>query len=76
MEDKLLTENEASEFCQLALRYFRNLRRTGRGPAYVRPSPKVTMYYRSALVAWKNSWETVERTASGENTSGEFDNEH
>lgn len=64
MEDKLLTEDEASALCQLALHYFKNLRRTGRGPAYVRPSPRVTMYYRSAVQAWKASWKKGEPTAN------------
>jgi predicted DNA-binding transcriptional regulator AlpA len=76
MEDQLLTEDKASEFCQLSLSYFRNLRRTGRGPTYVRPSPKVTMYYRSDLEAWKASWKTVGQTIYTENKAEDFDNEH
>ncbi len=62
MTDDLLTEEEAAKFCQLALTYFKNLRRTGRGPAFVRPSPKVAMYYKSDLTAWKASWPTIEPT--------------
>ncbi len=71
MEDELFSEDDAAEFCQLALHYFKNLRRTGRGPAYVRPSPKVTMYYRSDLEAWKASWKTVDPTANRDNKLGE-----
>jgi hypothetical protein len=59
MEDDLMTEGEAAVFCQLKLTYFKNLRRAGRGPTFVRPSPKITMYFKSDVETWKASWATV-----------------
>lgn len=74
MTDELLTECEAAGFCQLALSYFKNLRRTGRGPTFLRPSPRVTMYRTSDLQAWKASWKTVQPTKITI-TTGDFGNE-
>lgn len=66
MKDELLSEKDAAAFCQLALGYFKNLRRTSRGPAFVRPSPHKTFYKRSALEAWRSSWLTVVPTKENE----------
>ena len=62
MKDELLTETEAAEYCGLDSKYFRNLRRTGRGPAFVRPSPHTTLYRMCDLEAWRDSWLTVAPT--------------
>jgi hypothetical protein len=59
MNDELLNEKEAATFCGLGLNYFKNLRRTGHGPSFVRPSPHMTLYFRSALEAWKSSWAQI-----------------
>jgi hypothetical protein len=56
MSNDLMTEHEAAEYCGLDPKYFRNLRRTGHGPSFVRPSPHMTLYFRTSLEAWKSSW--------------------
>ena len=56
MEDKLLEEREAAVLCGLDPAYFRNLRRTAHGPRFVRPSPHVTLYLKSDVEAWRDSW--------------------
>ena len=56
---ELLEEKEAAALCGLSHSYFRNLRRTGRGPTYVRPSPHRTLYKKSDLEDWCASWATV-----------------
>lgn len=58
-QDVLLTEDEAADHCQLDRAYFYNLRRTRRGPPFVRPSPHKTLYRIADLDAWKENWETV-----------------
>jgi len=61
--DELLSEREAAEFCHgLEYEYFKNLRRTGYGPMFVRPSPHVTKYRKSDLEAWIASWPTKSTT--------------
>jgi hypothetical protein len=64
MKEELLTEKEAAEFCDLKAGYFRNLRRTGHGPAFVRPSPHATLYRKADLEAWQASWLTVSPTTT------------
>jgi hypothetical protein len=59
MNDELLNEQEAAAFCGLSLNYFKNLRRTGHGPSFVRPSPHMTLYFRSTLEAWTSSWAQI-----------------
>lgn len=71
MTSELLTEGQAAAFCQLALSYFKNLRRTGRAPTFLRPSPRVTMYRTSDLEAWRASWTTVE-TKKGKVSNPDF----
>ena len=56
MKNELLDENEAADFCGLETGYFRNLQRTAHGPRFVRPSPHVTLYLKSDLEAWRDSW--------------------
>lgn len=56
MEDRLIEEREAAVLCGLDPTYFRNLRRTSHGPRYVRPSPHVTLYRKSDVEAWRDSW--------------------
>jgi len=64
MTDELLTEKEAAEFCGLEAGYFRNLRRTGNGARFVRPSPHVTLYRKADLEAWRDSWLTDSPTTT------------
>ena len=64
MKEELLNEKEAAEFCGLDAGYFRNLRRTGHGPAYVRPSPHMTLFRKPVLEAWLNSWLTATPTTT------------
>jgi hypothetical protein len=59
MTGELLDEEAAARFCKLPLTYFKNLRRTGRGPTFLRPSPRVTLYRTSDLETWMGSWVTV-----------------
>jgi hypothetical protein len=64
MKEELLTDKEAAEFCGLGAGYFRNLRRTGHGPVFVRPSPHATLYRKADLEAWRDSWLTVSPTTT------------
>jgi hypothetical protein len=66
MKEELLTEKEAAEFCGLEAGYFRNLRRTGHGPRFVRPSPHATLYRKADLEAWLNNWLTLSPMTSQE----------
>jgi hypothetical protein len=59
MSDELMTEPEAADYCDLDFKYFRNLRRTGYGPGYVRPSPHTPLYFRATLDSWKSSWPKI-----------------
>jgi hypothetical protein len=72
MNEKLFTETEAAAFCDLGTKYFKNLRRTGRGPTYVRPSPHMTLYRKSHLETWLKSWST--KMTDMTKTSGPDDN--
>jgi len=56
MSDELLNETEAAEFCGLETEYFKNLRRSGHGAIYVKPSERVILYRKSDLEAWIASW--------------------
>jgi hypothetical protein len=56
MSDELLNEMEAAEFCGLENEYFKNLRRSGHGPTYVKPSERVVLYRKSDLEAWIAAW--------------------
>ena len=60
MTEELLTEQQAADFCGLAAQYLRNLRKTGQGPIFIRPSPHTTMYRRSDLESWIAAWQIVE----------------
>lgn len=62
MDDELLNETEAAEFCGLQDEYFRNLRRSGHGPTYVKPSERVILYRTSDLETWIASWPTKPTT--------------
>lgn len=64
MNEKLYGEYEAAVYCGLDPAYFRNLRKTGHGPTFVRPSPHVALYRQSDLDAWKASWLTFESRIS------------
>jgi hypothetical protein len=66
MKEELLTDKEAADFCGLDAKYFRNLRRTGHGPTYVRPSPHATLYRKADLEAWRDSWLTATSTKTRE----------
>jgi hypothetical protein len=57
-QDELLTEDQAADYVQLNRKYFCNLRRTRRGPPFVRSSPHKTLYRISDLDAWKGDWDT------------------
>jgi hypothetical protein len=62
MSDELLNEIQAAELCGLHDEYFRNLRRSGHGPPYVKPSERVILYRKGNLEAWIASWPTKPTT--------------
>lgn len=60
MIEELFNEREAAGYCRLEFQYFRTLRKTRQGPAFVRPSPHTPMYRRNDLDAWIASWPVIE----------------
>jgi hypothetical protein len=73
MTYELLDEEAAANFCGLRLAYFKNLRRTGRGPTFQRPSPRMTVYCSRDLETWKASWATVESVSANNSTRQDRD---
>jgi hypothetical protein len=55
MTTELLDERDAAQFCGIDLTAFRNLRRTGKGPQFNRPSPRKAFYRLDDLEAWTTS---------------------
>lgn len=56
---EIYDEYEAAEYCKLDHNYFRNLRKTGHGPTFFRPSPHVALYRLVDLDEWKDAWVIV-----------------
>lgn len=48
-EDPLLTPREAAEYTRLTRESLAQLRFRGRGPRFLKPTPRVVLYRRSAL---------------------------
>jgi hypothetical protein len=55
----ILNEEEAAHYLCLAPTYLRSLRRTKKGPRYVKPSVRVILYHVTDLDVWKASWQTI-----------------
>jgi hypothetical protein len=58
--DDLLERPEAAAHSRLTEVYLLNLQRQGDGPAWVRPSPRRTLYRRSDLDKWIAGWQRHE----------------
>lgn len=56
-DDPLLRPREAAEYLRVSADHLAQLRYRGQGPAYLKPSPKVVLYRRSALDTWLNASE-------------------
>ena len=65
MTDELLTERQAAAFCGLDFKYFRNLRKTKQGAAYIRPSAHTTLYRKADLEVWVGTWKIFEPKTKG-----------
>lgn len=63
---EIYTEQEAADYLGLTPTYMHSLRRTKRGPAIIKPSPRVIRYRKSDLDAWRGSWATVQHDVGGE----------
>ena len=60
----LLERPDASAYTGLTPVHLLNLQRQDDGPAWIRPSPRKTLYRRSDLDAWMKTWERhVPRTS-------------
>jgi hypothetical protein len=63
MEYTYYDTTEAARYLGLALEDFRCAIRHRRGPAYVKPTPRKTLFTPADLDAWRASWARVEPTA-------------
>lgn len=50
--DPILTTAEAASYSRVKREALAQLRFQGKGPAYLRPTPRTILYRRSALDAW------------------------
>jgi Helix-turn-helix domain len=50
------TDNEAADYLGVKLEYLRRQMNAGKGPAYVRPSPRLTLYTKADLDSYRSSW--------------------
>jgi hypothetical protein len=51
----------ASVYCGLSPTYFKNQHKEGRGPAYIKPSPRRVFFTRDALDRWMAGWKVVSK---------------
>jgi hypothetical protein len=54
--DDLLTETEAARYCHLGIEYFKNLRKRGTGPTYLKVTGKTIRYRTADIEAWIAAW--------------------
>jgi hypothetical protein len=58
---ELLDRKSAAEYCGLTEDYLLNLsKHRDAGPAFIKPSPRKTLYSRPALDKWIASWDRFE----------------
>lgn len=57
IDDPLLTPREASEYTRLTRESLAQLRFRGRGPRFLKPTPRVVLYRRNALDSFLNASE-------------------
>jgi hypothetical protein len=60
-DNRLRNYKTAALYCGLDEGYFRNQHREGRGPEYIKPSPRRVFFSTRALNAWMASWKVVTR---------------
>ena len=60
-DNRLLTYKDAAQYCGLAEGYFRSQHREGRGPEYIKPSPRRVFFTARALDRWIATWTVVTR---------------
>ena len=60
-DNRLRNYNTASQYCGLEEDYFRNQHREGRGPEYIKPSPRRVFFTTRALDNWMATWKVVTR---------------
>jgi len=60
-DNRLHDYHDAAHYCDLKEDYFGNLHREGRGPEFVKPSPRRVFFTTRALDTWMASWTVVAR---------------
>ena len=60
-DNRLLTYQEAAQYCGLTEGYFRNQHKERQGPEFVKPSPRRVFFTPRALDRWMANWKVVAR---------------
>ena len=60
-DNRLRNYKTAAQYCGLAEDYFLNQHPAGRGPEYIKPSPRRVFFSTRALDNWMESWKVVSR---------------
>ena len=55
-----MDKQSAAAYLGIDLKFLANQIKTGAGPTYIRPSPKIMLFRRNDLDAWRNSWQVCE----------------
>ena len=55
-----MDKQSAAQYLGIDLKFLANQIRTGGGPVYVRPSPKIMLFRQGDLDTWRNTWEICE----------------
>ncbi len=61
VRDKLCNYKSGARYSGLEEDYFRNQHKEGRGPEYIKPSPRRVFFSTAALDAWMRTWKVVTR---------------
>ena len=61
-DNRLLTYQEAAQYCGLTESYFRNQHKERQGPEFVKPSPRRVFFTPRALDRWMANWKVVARS--------------
>jgi hypothetical protein len=60
-DNRLCNYKTGAQYCGLAEDYFRNQHKEGRGPEFIKPSPRRVFFSTAALDAWMRTWKVVTR---------------
>ena len=60
LNEPLYDWDGAAAYTHVSVKRLKTCHRTGCGPSYIKPSPRILMFRQRDLDDWVNSWERVE----------------